>query len=155
MGRKHLRWRIREQGNRLRVRLTAQNLHAPSLDWLNFLLADVRGALGPYVTVFLVAHQHWTPTSAGLVATIGGGLGLLAQTPIGAWLDHTTHKRGAILLGLPVLSAGALVIAWFPLFWPVLIANGAMQVASGIFEPAVAALTVGLFARPLLTKRIG
>jgi MFS family permease len=150
-----LRRRIRERGDRLRARFTAQNLHVPSLDWLNFLLADVRGALGPYVTVFLVAHQHWTPTSAGLVNTVGGCLGLVAQTPIGAWLDHTSHKRGAILLGLPVISAGAVTIAWFPSFWPVLIANGAMQVASGIFEPAVAALTVGLFARPLLTRRMG
>ena len=26
-----------------------RNLHAPSLDWLNFLLADVRGGLAPYV----------------------------------------------------------------------------------------------------------
>ncbi|MFO1026870.1 MAG: MFS transporter [Acetobacteraceae bacterium] len=150
-----LRQRMRERGGQLRARLTAQNLHAPSLDWLNFLIADVRGALGPYVTVFLVAHQHWTPTSAGLVTTIGGLLGLLAQTPIGAWLDYTKHKRGAILLGLPIVSAAALIIVWFPSFWPVLIANGAMQVASGIFEPAVAALTVGLFARNLLTRRMG
>ena len=147
--------RMRERGGKLRGRLTAQNLHAPSLDWLNFLLADVRGALGPYVVVFLVAQQHWTPTAAGLVTTIGGSLGLLAQTPIGAWLDYTAHKRGAILLGLPVLSAGAIIIAWFPSFWPVLIANGAMQVASGIFEPAVAALTVGLCARSSLTRRMG
>src|SRR5689334_17592568 len=151
----NIRRRIGERGGQLRARLTAQTLHAPSLDWLNFLLADVRGALGPYVTVFLVAQQHWTPTSAGLVTTVGGGLGLLAQTPIGAWLDRTTHKRGLLLLGLPVLSAGALIIAWFPLFWPVLIANAAMQVASGVFEPAVAALTVGLFARNVLTRRMG
>src|SRR4051794_25372764 len=119
-----VRQRVHERGGQLRTRLTARNLHAPSLDWLNFLLADVRGALGPYVTVFLVAHQQWTPTAAGFVTTIGGCLGLVAQTPIGAWLDHTAHKRGAILLGLPVLAAGALAIAWFPSFWPVLIANG-------------------------------
>src|SRR3954451_22131009 len=105
------RQRVRERGGRLRTRLTAQNLHTPSLDWLNFLLADVRGALGPYVTVFLVAYQQWTPTPAGLVTTVGGCLGLLAQTPIGAWLDYTTHKRGTILLGLPIISAGALTIA--------------------------------------------
>jgi hypothetical protein len=28
-----------------------------SLDALNFLLADVRGALGPYLNVFLVTQQ--------------------------------------------------------------------------------------------------
>jgi hypothetical protein len=29
-----------------------------SLDAVNFLLADVRGALGPYLNVFLVTQQH-------------------------------------------------------------------------------------------------
>ena len=36
-----------------------------------------------------------------------------------------------------------------------LLANGAMQVASGVFEPAVAALTVGLCTREVLTARMG
>jgi len=29
-----------------------------SLDAINFLLADVRGAVGPYLNVFLVTQQH-------------------------------------------------------------------------------------------------
>ncbi|MEJ0016725.1 MAG: MFS transporter [Acetobacteraceae bacterium] len=139
----------------MRERLTPKHLHAPSLDWLNFLIADVRGGLGPYVVVFLVAEQGWTPTMAGLVSTIGGWLGLLAQAPIGAWLDRTNHKRGAMLWGLLALSGGAVVIAVAPSFWPVLLANGAMQVVSGVFEPAVAALTVGLCTREVLTARMG
>jgi hypothetical protein len=32
-----------------------------SLDWLNFLLADVRGGLGPYVSVYLLTEAHWDP----------------------------------------------------------------------------------------------
>jgi MFS family permease len=146
---------VRVRGVRVRERFTAQNLHAPSLDWLNFLVADVRGGLGPYVIVYLVVHQGWTPTAVGLVTTVGGWLGLAAQTPIGAWLDRTDRKRGALLWALLVLAAGALVIAWIPRFWPVLLANGAMQVVSGVFEPAVAALTVGLVAREALTARMG
>lgn len=31
-----------------------------SLDAINFLLADVRGALGPCLNVFLVTQQHWS-----------------------------------------------------------------------------------------------
>jgi hypothetical protein len=37
----------------------------------------------------------------------------------------------------------------------VLLAYGAMQVVSGVFEPAVAALTVGLCTREILTARMG
>jgi hypothetical protein len=137
----------------IRERLRPQNLRAPSLDWLNFLIADVRGGLGPYVVVFLIAEQGWNPTMAGVVGTVGGWLGLAAQTPIGAWLDRADRKRAAMLWGLLGLSAGAVVIACLPSFWPVLLADGAMQVASGVFEPAVAALTVGLCTREVLTDR--
>ena len=51
-----------------------------SLDAINFLLADVREALGPYLNVFLVTQQHWTQSEVGLVTTIGGLLGLSVQT---------------------------------------------------------------------------
>jgi len=54
-----------------------------SLDAINFLLADVRGALGPYLNVFLVTQQHWSQEAVGLVTTIGGLLGLAVQTPVG------------------------------------------------------------------------
>ena len=35
-----------------------------SLDAVNFLLADVRGALGPYLNVFLVTQQHWSQSES-------------------------------------------------------------------------------------------
>ena len=140
---------------RLRERLTPKRLHAPSLDWLNFLVADVRGALGPYVAVFLVAHENWTAASVGLAMALGGWLGIAAQTPIGAWLDRTRHKQGALLGALAVVSAGAMIIVFMPYFWPVLIANSLMQIVSGVFEPVIASLTVGLCAREVLTRRMG
>jgi MFS family permease len=146
---------VHERSGRMRARLRPENLRAPSLDWLNFLIADVRGGLGPFVVVFLTVDQHWTPSMAGTVVAVGAWLGLAAQTPIGAWLDHAARKRLALLLGLLALAIGAVVIGTVPRFWPVLLANGAMQVASAVFEPAVAALTVGLCAREVQTARMG
>ena len=35
----------------------AAGFRPASLDAVNFLLADVRGALGPYLNVFLVRHS--------------------------------------------------------------------------------------------------
>ncbi len=78
-----------------------------SLDAINFLLADVRGALGPYLNVFLVTQQHWSQSEVGLVTMIGGLLGIAVQTPIGAAIDETHAKRGAIVLALAVLGIGA------------------------------------------------
>jgi MFS family permease len=129
--------------------------HPRSLDAINFLLADVRGALGPYLNVFLVTQQHWSQSEVGLVTTVGGLLGLSVQTPIGAAIDATHAKRGAIVLALAVLSVGAIVIFALPRFWPVAIANSLMAIVGDVFGPTVAALTLGLYARKLLAQRMG
>ncbi len=126
-----------------------------SLDAVNFLLADVRGALGPYLNVFLVTQQHWSQSEVGLVTTIGGLLGLAVQTPIGAAIDETHAKRGAIVLALAALAAGAVIIFALPTFWPVAVANTLMAVVGDVFGPAVAALTLGLYARKELARRMG
>jgi predicted MFS family arabinose efflux permease len=126
-----------------------------SLDAINFLLSDVRGALGPYLNVFLVTQQHWSQSEVGLVTTVGGLLGLLVQTPIGAAIDQTRAKRGAIVLALAVLATGAIIIFAMPSFWPVAIANSVMAIVGDVFGPAVAALTLGLYAREQLARRMG
>lgn len=126
-----------------------------SLDALNFLLADVRGALGPFLNVFLVTQQHWSQTQVGLVTTTSGLMGLALQTPIGAAIDETRAKRGAIILALAVLAVGAIIIFALPTFRPVLLANSMIAVVGDVFGPAVAALTLGLYARSQLAHRMG
>jgi MFS family permease len=126
-----------------------------SLDAVNFLLADVRGALGPYLNVFLVTQQGWSQSSVGLVTTIGGLIGLAAQTPVGAAIDATRAKRGLVAAALAILACGAVIICAAPSFWPVLAANAAMAVVGDVFGPAIAALTLGLFAWEQLAARMG
>jgi MFS family permease len=128
---------------------------ARSLDAINFLLSDVRGALGPYLNVFLVTQQHWSQSEVGLVTTVSGLLGLSVQTPIGAAIDATRAKREVIVLALAVLAIGATVIFAVPTFWPVAIANSLMAIAGDVFGPAIAALTLGLYARNQLARRMG
>jgi MFS family permease len=128
---------------------------ARSLDAINFLLSDVRGALGPYLNVFLVTQQHWSQSEVGLVTTVSGLLGLSVQTPIGAAIDATRAKREVIVLALAVLAIGATVIFAVPSFWPVAIANSLMAIAGDVFGPAIAALTLGLYARNQLARRMG
>jgi MFS family permease len=134
---------------------TSKPFNPFSLDAINFLLADVRGALGPYLNVFLVTQQRWSQTEVGLVTTIGGLLGLAVQTPIGAAIDETRAKRGAIVLALTVLGIGAAIIFVWPSFWPVAIANSLMAIVGDVFGPAVAALTLGLYTRQQLARRMG
>jgi MFS family permease len=134
---------------------SAAPFRAASLDALNFLLADVRGALGPFLNVFLVTQRQWSQESVGLVTTLGGLLGLAVQTPIGGLIDATRAKRALVVAALAVLAVGAVTIFAAPDFWPVMIANSVITAVGDIFGPAVAALTLGLYARKALARRMG
>ena len=94
-----------------------------ALDALCFLLADVRGSLGPYVNVYLVTDHGWTQTATGLMNMAAGLAGVLFQTPIGASIDGTRHRRLAIAAALAMLACGTLVIFASHAFWPVTAAS--------------------------------
>ena len=133
----------------------ARKFHPLSLDAVNFLLADVRGALGPYLNVFLVTQQQWSQSDVGLVTMIGGLVGIACQTPIGAAIDATRAKRAVVVVALGALALGAVTIYALPTLWPVMIANSSMAIVGDVFGPAVAALTLGLYAHKHLARRMG
>lgn len=113
------------------------------LDWLNFLLADVQNGLGPFLAIYL-AGLKWNEQAVGLALTVGGVAGIVAQTPAGQLVDHMRSKRGLIAWALIVLTAGVLVVALLPLFWPVIIAQAVVGVANSVFIPAICAISLGL-----------
>ncbi|HLJ70786.1 MAG TPA: MFS transporter [Roseiarcus sp.] len=126
-----------------------------ALDALNFLLADVRGAVGPYLNVFLVTQQGWSQEAVGLVTTISGLIGLLFNAPAGALIDASRAKRGLVVVALALLGLSGAAVGLFPSFWPLLAATTVMAVVGDLFGPAVAALTLGLFPRRQLARRMG
>jgi len=125
------------------------------LDWLNFFLADVRGALGPYIGIYLLTEQHWNQAAIGILATVAGIVGLVIQAPLGAFIDATRGKRAAVVGGVGVLTISALAIAVLPSFPVVLTAQTAMAVAGAIFGPAIAAITLGILGSHGLAYRMG
>src|SRR5262245_29143058 len=129
--------------------------HQASLDWLNFLLADVRGGLGPYVNVYLLTEAGWNPASIGTVLTLSGLIGITLHVPVGALIDATRAKRGLLIAGIVALSACALSIAFLPTFTVVLTADMVMAVLGSVFAPTVAAITLGLCEREALPARLG
>jgi MFS family permease len=126
-----------------------------ALDWLNFLLADVRGGLGPYVSVFLLTEAGWDQATLGLVLTISGLIGISMHAPIGALIDATRAKRGLIVVGIVALSACAIAIAWRPIVPIVFAADLTMAILGAVFAPVVAAITLGLVERDKLAARLG
>jgi MFS family permease len=141
--------------SRARPPETATVSYGRRLDALNFLLADVRGGLGPYVGVFLLTQAHWDPATIGTVLTVSGIIGISLHAPFGALIDATRHKRGLLVAGIAALAASALAIAHAPTLPVVLAADIAMAVLGAVFAPTVAAITVGLVRRDELAARLG
>ena len=125
------------------------------LDLINFLLADVRGGLGPYVGIFLLGHAHWDQATIGLVLTISGLVGISLHVPIGAFIDATRHKRALLIGGVWALAVSAVAIARAPTMPVVLGADIVMAVLGAVFAPTVAAITVGLVTQEALAARLG
>jgi MFS family permease len=126
-----------------------------ALDGLNFFLADVQSGLGPFLGIYLLTTPGWNAASIGLVMTIGGVAGLVVQTPAGALIDRTRHKRALVIGAAVGVSVGAFIVTITPSFAVVTTAQLVIGVAGVIFPPAIAAIALGLVGPRGYTYRTG
>jgi predicted MFS family arabinose efflux permease len=124
------------------------------LDWLNFLLADVQTGVGPFLAIYLAGYK-WDEERVGLALTVGGIAGILMQTPAGALVDFLRSKRALVGVAVAALAAGALLIALFPSFWPVMGAQVLIGGTSSVFLPAICAMSLGIVGRAAFDARQG
>lgn len=125
------------------------------LDALNFFLADVRDALGPYLAIYLLTVQKWDPASIGIVMTIGGIASIIAQTPGGALIDGTHAKRALVVGAALIVTTGTLLLPLFPGFATVAALQFVTHAAGSIFQPAIAAITLGIVGPRAFARRTG
>ena len=124
------------------------------LDWLNFLLADVRTGVGPFLAIYLAGYK-WDEERVGLALTVGGIAGILTQTPAGALVDSLRSKRALVGVGVAALAAGALLIALFPSFWTLMGAQVLIGGTSSVFIPAICAMSLGIVGHAAFDTRQG
>ena len=134
--------------------LTAPSSASRPLDWLNFFVADVRDGLGPYLAIYLLAVHHWRPDSIGLVMTLSGLAALAAQTPAGALVDRTPNKRALLMAAAILVTLACMAVLVNASFAWVTFTQSLAGVASSVFAPLIAAITLGLSARGAFTARI-
>jgi predicted MFS family arabinose efflux permease len=60
-----------------------------------------------------------------------------------------------IAVGVGCLAMGALITAFFPRFWPVLVAQVLIGGTSSVFAPAIAAISLGVVGHALFDRRQG
>jgi predicted MFS family arabinose efflux permease len=121
-----------------------QSLRA--LDYLNFLLADVRGGVGPFLAIYLLSTLHWNPAEIGVILSVMGIATLVAQTPCGALVDALKPKRLLLVVSASLVGASCLSIAIFSNYYLILTS----QIVNGVVDASIAAITlVQLFVNTL------
>jgi predicted MFS family arabinose efflux permease len=125
-----------------------------ALDGLNFFLADVQTGVGPFLAIYLAGYK-WNEERVGLALTVGGIAGILTQTPMGGLVDFLRSKRAAVAVAVAALAAGALMIAAFPSFWPVMGAQVLIGGTSSVFIPAICAMSLGIVGHAGFDARQG
>jgi MFS family permease len=124
------------------------------LDGINFLMADVRDGVGPFLSVYLKGAEHWDAGAIGLAMGASSIAAAICQIPAGLLVDGTRVKRLLIVTSGLTVGLGCLLIVLFPRFWAVIAAQAMLGAASAIIPPAIAALSLGLVGRRLLAGRI-
>ncbi len=111
------------------------------LDWLNFFVANLQTAFGPFVATFLTT-QHWTEGQIGVALSIGTATAMASQVPAGALVDAIANKRLAAAASILAIIASCLILALLPERLPVAIAEILHGFASCMLNPAIAAITL-------------
>ncbi|MFL9913598.1 MFS transporter [Paraburkholderia sp. RL17-337-BIB-A] len=124
------------------------------LDGLNFLMADVRDGLGPFLSVYLKGTQHWGAGNIGLVMAASGIAAAICQIPAGLLVDAVRVKRLLVATSGLLVGTACLLIAFFPKLPAVLAAQITLGAASAIIPPCLAALSLGVVGHRLLPARI-
>lgn len=131
---------------------TAATLWALAL--LNFFLADARDGLGPFLDAFLTT-KGWQPLDLGMLATIGGAIGLAAGVPAGAFADRTRNKRMMIVVPIAVITAMSfLCIAW-PQRGVVFVTQALAALAGVLIAPALTSITLGVVGPKHFGRQLG
>ncbi len=127
-------------------------MHA--LDWLNFFIANFQTGFGPFVSVYLTS-VGWTQGEIGLALSVGTLAAVIGQLPAGALVDAVRRKRRAAAAALVAIIVSALLVAAWPILLPIFVAEALHAFASGVLNPAVAAISLLLVEHSRFGERLG
>jgi len=125
------------------------------LDLVNVFMADVKDGVGVYLSVYLLAEQKWDPSHIGMVVAIPWLVSILAQSPVGGFIDHTRRKRLMLVVASAIVALSCMTVVLLPQFLPIAAAQVALGLVQTIFPPCVAAITLGMVGHQRVSRRIG
>ncbi len=124
------------------------------LDWLNFFVANFQTGFGPFISVYLTG-AGWTQGAIGAALSAGTITAMASQVPAGALVDAVPSKRKAAAAAIAGIILSALLIALWPAFLPIIVAEALHSFASAVLGPAIAAITLVLVESAAFGERLG
>ena len=116
-----------------------------ALDWLNFFVANLQTAFGPFIAIYLTG-AHWTQGQIGWALSVGSITAMASQVPAGLVVDALPNKRRAAGWAIIAIMLSCLLLAALPVQLPVAVAEVLHGFASCMLNPAIAAVTLGVVA---------
>jgi predicted MFS family arabinose efflux permease len=124
------------------------------LDALNFLMADVRDGVGPYLSIYLKGGLHWQSGEIGIAMAVSSIAAAICQIPAGLLVDSVRAKRLLVVISGIMVGVGSLLVVCLPKVPVIVAAQATLGAASAVIPPALAALSLGIVGRKLFPARV-
>jgi MFS family permease len=125
------------------------------LDYTNFFMADVRDGIGPFLGIYLLSTHNWNVKDIGIVTSIAGFAGVIAQTPAGTLVDKIKNKKTILIIASLLIGLGTVINLIKPNMFFVTLSQIIVGVSATIVGPALAGITLGLVGYKKLEQRTG
>ncbi|MFL5730400.1 MAG: MFS transporter [Cytophagaceae bacterium] len=126
-----------------------------ALDFLNFVLADVRYGIGGFLAVYLLSTLKWDPAQIGIAMSAPSLTAILFQSPAGALVDATKYKRLLLIVACILLASCCLAMVVVTGRYAILTIQCFIGIITTIYMPAITAITLGMSGNKLFPKRMG
>lgn len=125
-----------------------------ALSVMIFLISDVQGGVGPFLSIYLSAYLGWDAAQIGIALATIGIVGLFFQMPSGILVDPVHSKRLIITVACSLILLSCYLILNQKSLFIVLLAQAFVGVAFSLIPPSIGAITLGLVGRELFPKRV-
>ena len=126
-----------------------------ALPTINFLMADVGGGLGAFLSTWLAEVRHWTPGQIGTVIAAGSLMGALCAGPAGSLVDRLGRPRLMLGIACGTIVAGTLLLLPFEAFLVVVMAQLMVAAGGALGGPSLSGLTLAVVGKDKFPRQQG
>lgn len=126
-----------------------------ALPTVAFMMSDVGGGLGPFLSTFLAEVRHWSPDQVGTVIAAGSLAGAALSAPAGSLVDRFGHPRLMLGAACAIILAGTLLLLPFEAFLAVFAAQMMVAAGGALGGPSMTGLTLSVVGRDAFARQQG